>query len=76
VLKVSRCVGGGSVHYGAVCFRFRPEGFPRTLELRNLPGANIVDWPLTDAELDDANPRSIWAYYRRCEKLLGVAAGR
>lgn len=27
VLGASRLVGGGSVHYGAVCFRFRPEDF-------------------------------------------------
>lgn len=76
VLKVSRCVGGGSVHYGAVCFRFRPEDFRARTTFGNLPGASIVDWPLTDDELDANNPRSIWAYYRKCEKLLGVAGGQ
>src|ERR1043166_670712 len=76
VLKVSRCVGGGSVHYGAVCFRFRPEDFRARSTFGNLPGASIVDWPLTDDELDASNPRSIWAYYRKCEKLLGIAGGQ
>ena len=27
VLGISRCVGGGTVHYGAVSFRLRPEDF-------------------------------------------------
>ena len=43
VLPVSRCVGGGSVHYGAVCFRFRPEDFRARSTWGPLPGANIVD---------------------------------
>jgi choline dehydrogenase-like flavoprotein len=76
VLPVSRCVGGGSVHYGAVSFRFRPEDFRARSTWGDLPGASIVDWPLTDAELDPANPQSIWAYYRKCERLLGVAGGQ
>jgi choline dehydrogenase-like flavoprotein len=76
VLPVSRCVGGGSVHYGAASFRFRPEDFRALSTYGNLQGASIVDWPLTDAELDAANPESIWAYYRKCETLLGVAGGQ
>jgi choline dehydrogenase-like flavoprotein len=76
VLPVSRCVGGGSVHYGGVSFRFRPEDFRARQTWGELPGASIVDWPLTDAELDPASPASIWAYYRKCEKLIGVAGGQ
>jgi len=76
VLDVSRCVGGGSVHYGAVCFRFRPEDFRARRTWGDLPGADIVDWPLSDAELDPANPNSIWGYYRRVESLIGVAGGQ
>jgi choline dehydrogenase-like flavoprotein len=76
VLDVSRCVGGGSVHYGAVCFRFRPEDFRARQTWGDLPGADIADWPLTDAELDPANPASIWSYYRRAESLVGVAGGQ
>ncbi len=76
VLPVSRCVGGGSVHYGAVCFRFRPEDFRPRSTFGNLPGADIVDFPLTDAELDKDNPQSIWEYYRKLERLLGVAGGQ
>ncbi len=76
VLPVSRCVGGGSVHYGAVSFRFRPEDFRARATWGDLPGASIVDWPLTDAELDPANPQSIWAIYGKLERLLGVAGGQ
>ena len=76
VLDVSRCVGGGSVHYGAVCFRFRPEDFRAFQTWGNLPGAAIIDWPLSDDELVPANPNSIWAYYRKVEALIGVAGGQ
>src|ERR1051326_1867998 len=47
VLGCSRCVGGGTVHYGAVCFRFRPEDFRARDTWGTLPGADIVNWPLT-----------------------------
>lgn len=76
VLPISRCVGGGSVHYGAVSFRFRPEDFRARTTWGELPGASLVDWPLSDAELDPANPQSIWAIYGKLERLLGVAGGQ
>lgn len=76
VLDVSRCVGGGSVHYGAVCFRFRPEDFRANRTWGNLPGAAIVDWPLGEQELSFGTTGSIWDYYRRVEALIGVAGGQ
>ena len=58
-------VGGGSVFYGAMAWRFRPE----TFRLRSLPGAvpgaNLEDWPLT---YDDLEP-----YYEKAEYGLGVS---
>ena len=75
VLPVNRSWGGGSVHYGAVSFRFREADFRARTTWGELPGADIVDWPLDDAELDPANPKSIWSYYRKVEKLIGVAGG-
>ncbi len=68
VLPVSRCVGGGSVHYGAVCLRFRPEDFRARSTWGNLPGADIVDWPIS---YDDLLPA-----YRSVERLIGVAGGQ
>lgn len=76
VLGASRMVGGGSVHYGAVCFRFRHEDFRALSTYGALAGADLADWPLSDAELDPANPASIWAYYRKVESLIGVAGGQ
>jgi choline dehydrogenase-like flavoprotein len=76
VLPVSRCVGGGSVHYGAVCFRFRPEDFRARSTWGPVFGADLVDWPLTDAELDPARPDSIWSYFGKVERLIGVAGGQ
>ncbi len=67
VLGASRCVGGGSVHYGAVSFRFRPEDFRARSTWGNLPGADIVDWPLS---FEDLAP-----YYAAVERLIGVAGG-
>ncbi|MGH9098175.1 MAG: FAD-binding protein, partial [Acidimicrobiales bacterium] len=76
VLGCSRCVGGGSVHYGAACFRFRPEDFRAHSTWGSLEGAELADWPLSDDELDPANATSIWSYYRRVEALIGVAGGQ
>jgi len=67
VLGCSRCVGGGTVHYGAVCFRFRPEDFRAHDTWGSLPGADIVNWPLT---YDELKP-----YYAKVETLIGVAGG-
>jgi choline dehydrogenase-like flavoprotein len=68
VLPVSRCVGGGSVHYGAVCFRFRPEDFRARTTWGDLPGADVVDWPIDYGDLLPA--------YRAVERLIGVAGGQ
>jgi gluconate 2-dehydrogenase alpha chain len=67
VLGVSRCVGGGSVHYGAVCFRFRPEDFRARQTWGAVPGADLVDWPFAYDELAPA--------YTAVEHLIGVAGG-
>jgi choline dehydrogenase-like flavoprotein len=67
VLGCSRGVGGGSVHYGAVSFRFRPEDFLARTTWGDLPDADIVDWPLNYAELRP--------FYHEVEKLIGVAGG-
>jgi choline dehydrogenase-like flavoprotein len=68
VLGISRCVGGGTVHYGAVSFRFRPEDFNALAYWGSLPGAEIVNWPIS---YEDLRP-----YYDRVEQLIGVAGGQ
>src|SRR5204863_1866349 len=68
VLGISRCVGGGTVHYGAVSFRFRPEDFRAQSYWGSLPDADIVDWPFPYEELRP--------YYTKVERLIGVAGGQ
>jgi choline dehydrogenase-like flavoprotein len=68
VLGISRCVGGGTVHYGAVSFRQRPEDFRAQSYWGSLPGAEIVDWPFT---YDELRP-----YYDKVERLVGIAGGQ
>jgi len=68
VLSLSQCVGGGSVHYGAVSFRFRPEDFRARSTWGDVPGADLVDWPFTYQDLAPA--------FRSVERLIGVAGGQ
>jgi gluconate 2-dehydrogenase alpha chain len=65
-------VGGGTVHYGAVSWRFHEDDFrarSRTIErygISAIPeGASLADWPLTYADLEP--------YYDRAEYELGVS---
>ena len=71
-LPPSSGVGGGSVHYGALSVRFLESDFRirSTIEeryghARIPPATDIVDWPLTYADLE--------AYYDRVEYELGVS---
>ena len=68
VLGISRCVGGGTVHYGAVSFRYRPETLRARSFYGSLPGADVADWPLSYSELRP--------YYTKAERLIGVAGGQ
>jgi len=61
-------VGGGTVHYGAVSFRLRPEDFRARSYWGSLGGAEIVDWPLS---YDELRP-----YYNKVERLIGIAGGQ
>ncbi len=58
-------VGGGSVYYGAMAWRFRPETFRLRSLLGAVEGANLADWPVT---YDDLEP-----YYEKAEYELGVS---
>ena len=56
------CVGGPSVFYGGVAFRFRAEDFEEDPEISGNSGAR---WPWTYAEIEP--------YYGEAEQILGVA---
>jgi len=58
-------VGGGSVYYGAMAWRFRAETFRLRSLVGSVEGANLEDWPLT---YDDLEP-----FYEKAEYELGVS---
>ncbi|MEO7986825.1 MAG: GMC family oxidoreductase [Gemmatimonadales bacterium] len=60
--RTFHCVGGPSVFYGGVAFRFRPEDFEHTPEIAGRSGAR---WPWNYGELEP--------YYSEAEQLLSVA---
>jgi len=64
VLPSSQCVGGGTVHYAAMSFRFRPEDFAVLDAYGAVPGGNVANWPF---RYEDIEP-----YYTRVEYLIGV----
>ena len=58
-------VGGGSVFYGAMAWRFHPETFRLRTVLGSALDANLEDWPLS---YDDLEP-----FYEKAEYELGVS---
>ena len=61
----ANCVGGGTVHMSGYFYRLKPVDFRLRTELGPVPGANLVDWPIS---YDDLSP-----YYDRAEEELGVS---
>ncbi len=61
----ANCVGGGTVHMSGYFYRLKPVDFRLRTELGAVPGANLVDWPIT---YDDLAP-----YYDKAEEELGVS---
>lgn len=58
-------VGGGTVHYAANSWRFRPLDFREKTRGATVPGAAVADWPIS---YDDLEP-----YYTRAEWELGIS---
>lgn len=72
VLNYGNQAGGGTVHYGAVSWRFHDDDFrarAQTLQRYGasaIPGdSSLADWPLTYADLEP--------FYDRAEYALGVS---
>lgn len=59
------CVGGGSVYYGAMAWRYHPQTFRLRSHFGPVAGANLQDWPVTYDELEP--------YYEKAEYDLGVS---
>ena len=61
----SNVVGGGTVHMSAFFWRMHPIDFKLRSTIGPIPGANLVDWPIT---YDEMAP-----FYEKAEKAVGVS---
>ena len=61
-------VGGSTVHWSGVALRFRPHDFQTRTIYGEVPGANVLDWPLSYDELAP--------FYDLAEKKIGVAGSK
>ncbi|MHB8875313.1 MAG: GMC family oxidoreductase [Myxococcaceae bacterium] len=61
----ANCVGGGTVHMSGYFYRLKPVDFRLRTELGKVDGANVVDWPISYAELAP--------FYDRAETIMGVS---
>ena len=61
----SNCVGGGTVHMSGFFYRMKPVDFRLKTELKNVPGSEAADWPISYKDLAP--------YYDRAEAELGVS---
>ena len=64
-IRYARGVGGGSVHYTANFWRFRPVDFNERSLLGPISGTTFADWPITYEELEP--------YYTRVDWEIGVS---
>ena len=60
-----RCVGGSSVHFTANFWRFHEIDFIERSKVGEIPGADLVDWPITYNDLEP--------YYTKVEWEVGVS---
>lgn len=61
----SNVVGGGTVHMSGYFFRLKPVDFRLRSLLGDVPGASVVDWPISYAGLE--------RHYTRAEQEVGVS---
>ena len=59
------CVGGGTLSYGAMAFRFLPQDFRMKSTYGVPPGSSLEDWPIS---CDDLEP-----FYDKAEYEIGVS---
>jgi Choline dehydrogenase and related flavoproteins len=63
-LWVCKTVGGTTVHWAGASLRFQDHEFRTRTVYGDIPGANLLDWPVTLQELE--------TYYARAEDKMGV----
>jgi choline dehydrogenase-like flavoprotein len=63
--NVAAAVGGGTLSYGAMAWRFMPQDFKMKTVYGQVEGSTLEDWPIS---YDDLEP-----YYEKAEWEIGVA---
>lgn len=61
---IVKAVGGSTIHWAGASLRFQEHEFKVKTTYGDIPGANLLDWPLTLAELEP--------YYAKAEDKMGV----
>ena len=61
---IVKAVGGSTVHWAGASLRFQEHEFHIRSTYGALPGANLLDWPITLAEMEP--------YYAKAEYKMGV----
>jgi len=61
---IVKSVGGSTVHWAGASLRFQEHEFKTLTTYGKLEGANLLDWPITLAEMEP--------YYARAEDKMGV----
>ncbi|GAB4071442.1 GMC family oxidoreductase [Ancylobacter sonchi] len=61
---IVKSVGGSTVHWAGASLRFQEHEFKTRTTYGDLDGANLLDWPITLAELEP--------YYAKAEDKMGV----
>ncbi len=61
---IVKAVGGSTVHWAGASLRIQDHEFRAKTEYGDVPGANLLDWPVTLKELEP--------YYAKAEDKMGV----
>ncbi len=61
---ICKSVGGSTVHWAGASLRLQEHEFRAKADYGNIPGAGLLDWPLTLKELEP--------YYAKAEDKMGV----
>jgi choline dehydrogenase-like flavoprotein len=61
---IVKAVGGSTVHWAGASLRFQEHEFKVRSTYGDIPGANLLDWPISLQEMEP--------YYERAEDKLGV----
>ena len=63
--NIAACVGGGTLSYGAMAWRFMPQDFRMKSTYGEVEGSTLADWPISYEELEP--------YYTKAEYEIGVS---